>query len=200
MAGLGMGSAQVVACLDLYLLNNNRWGVKMLLQKIKIKKIMYTTDLSQNALYAFSYAVSLANQYHAGITVLHVLEEEPNMDDFIVGYISTQKWEAIKRQHEDDAKAALIGKAGGAALVGDVLDQFCKEGLAEMKFDIDEILIKRGKPVEQILAQAAEKEIDLIVMGTHGSSTLADAIMGSTARRVLRRSTVPVFVIRLPEV
>ena len=171
----------------------------MILEKIKIRKILYTTDLSQSALHAFSYAVSLANQYHAGITVLHVLEQEPNMDNFIAGYISTRKWEAIKQRHEDDAKAALIGKAGGAALVGDVLDQFCKEGLAEMQIDIDEILIKRGKPVEQILAQAVEKEIDLIVMGTHGSGTLADVMLGSTARRVLRRSTVPVFVIRLPE-
>jgi nucleotide-binding universal stress UspA family protein len=171
----------------------------MILQKIKIKKIMYTTDLSRNSLHAFSYAVSLANQYHAGITILHVLEQEPNMENFITGYISTSKWEAIKQRHEDDAKAVLIGKARGAALVGDVLDQFCKEGLAEMKFDVDEILIRRGKPVEQILAQAVEKEIDLIVMGTHGSGTLADVMLGSTARRVLRRSTVPVFVVRLPE-
>jgi nucleotide-binding universal stress UspA family protein len=36
-------------------------------------------------------------------------------------------------------------------------------------------------------------------MGTHGHGTLADAMMGSTARRVLRRSKKPVLVVRLPE-
>ena len=38
----------------------------------EIKKILYTTDLSQNARYAFGYAASLANRYDAGITILHV--------------------------------------------------------------------------------------------------------------------------------
>jgi nucleotide-binding universal stress UspA family protein len=37
------------------------------------------------------------------------------------------------------------------------------------------------------------------VMGTHGHGTLADVMMGSTARRVLRRSRKPVLVVRLPE-
>jgi nucleotide-binding universal stress UspA family protein len=35
-------------------------------------------------------------------------------------------------------------------------------------------------------------------MGTHGQGTLADAMLGSTAQRVLRRSPVPVLVVRLP--
>ena len=41
----------------------------------EIKKILYTTDLSQNARHAFSYAASIANRYGAGVTILHVLED-----------------------------------------------------------------------------------------------------------------------------
>jgi len=41
----------------------------------QIKKILYATDLSENARYAFAYAASLANQYGAGVTILHVLED-----------------------------------------------------------------------------------------------------------------------------
>jgi nucleotide-binding universal stress UspA family protein len=174
----------------------------MILQKIKIKKIMYATDLSENALYAFSYAVSLANLYNAGITILHALAEDHKLDDKIVGYVSSSQWEKIKRRHEDDARNALIGKAGGRAFVCDVLDQFCRDAqdnLEEQKFDIDEIMVTRGHPAEQIIAQAKEKDIDLIVMGTHRSGTLTDAMLGSTARRVLRRAKIPVLVIRLPE-
>lgn len=174
----------------------------MILQKIKIQKIMYATDLSENALHAFSYAVSLANLYNAGITVLHVLDEAPKMDDRIVGYISASQWGKIKQRHEDDARAALIGKSRGRAFMGDVLDRFCRdaqENMEEQKFDIDEILVTRGHPVDQILTVATEKNIDLIVLGTHGSGSLTDAMLGSTARRVLRRAKIPVLVIRLPE-
>ncbi|OQY07102.1 MAG: hypothetical protein B6I22_03730 [Desulfobacteraceae bacterium 4572_123] len=173
----------------------------MILQKIIIKKILYATDLSESALHAFSYAVSLAGLYNAGITILHVLDEEPKLDNKILGYVSLSKWEEIKKRHEEDARTALIGKTSGQAFIGDVLNQFCNDAeknLEEQKFDIDEIIVTRGHPVEQILTQAKEKAIDLIVMGTHGSGTLTDAMLGSTARRVLRRSTVPVIVIRLP--
>jgi len=49
----------------------------MKLADIQIKKILYATDLSETAVHAFSYAVSLANMYGAGITILHVLTEFP---------------------------------------------------------------------------------------------------------------------------
>lgn len=40
-----------------------------------IKKILYATDLSENARYALGYAAALANRFDAQITVLHVAEE-----------------------------------------------------------------------------------------------------------------------------
>ena len=40
----------------------------------KIKKILYATDLSENARYSFRYAVSLSHQYDASLTIFHVLE------------------------------------------------------------------------------------------------------------------------------
>jgi len=108
--------------------------------RVEINKILYATDLSENAHHALAYAVSLADRYRARLSLIHVIEEE----------------------------------------TGD-------------------ILVERGNPVEQILAQAEATHADLIVMGTHGQGTFKDAMMGSTARRVLRRSRIPVLVIRLPE-
>jgi nucleotide-binding universal stress UspA family protein len=63
----------------------------------------------------------------------------------------------------------------------------------------DDVIVERGNPVEQILKQVEEKNCDLIVMGTHGYGTLEDAMIGSTARRVVRRSEKPVLVVQLPE-
>ncbi len=40
----------------------------------KIKKILYTTDLTKNSVYAFYYAVDIAKRYNAEIVMLHAIE------------------------------------------------------------------------------------------------------------------------------
>ncbi len=173
------------------------------LPKVEVKKILYATDLSDNARYAFAYAVSLANLYNAAITFIHVLPEVPDLlDKSVIGYISKERWEEIKSQNVDEAKEALIGKRRDHLVIKDALHQFSENVKASHEGDAfvtDDIIVARGNPVEQILKQADEKNCDLIVMGTHGQGTLADAMLGSTARRVLRRSTKPVLVVRLPD-
>lgn len=174
----------------------------MTLTKVEIKKILYATDLSESARYAFAYALSLANLYGAAITFLHVLPEVSEfMDSHIIGYISADRWEEIKAQHSIEAREALIGKKRDFTAAKAVLDQFSEDAKLgqEGSFITDEIIVEKGNPVEQILKQAEENKCDLIVMGTHGQGTLADVMMGSTARRVLRRSKKPVLVVRLPE-
>ena len=175
----------------------------MTLPKVEVKKILYATDLSENARYAFAYAVSLADLYGAKITLLHVLPEVSElMDKHVIGYIDADRWQEIKAQHFEEAKEALIGKRKGHLAIKDVLHQFSekvKEGQEGEGFITDDIIVERGNPVEQILKHAQERSCDLIVMGTYGLGTLADAMLGSTARRVIRRSKTPVLVVRLPE-
>jgi len=174
----------------------------MTLPKVEIKKILYATDLSESARYAFAYALSLANLYGARIIFLHVLPEVSEvMDSHIIGYITEDRWEEIKAQHSIEAREALIGKKRDSTAAKAVLDQFSEDaklGQEGAGFITDEIIVEKGNPVEQILKQAEENKCDLIVMGTHGQGTLADVMMGSTARRVLRRSKKPVLVVRLP--
>ena len=173
------------------------------LPKVDVKKILYATDLSENARYAFAYAVSLADLYNAAITFVHVLPEVPDrLDKSVIGYISEERWEEIKSQNVEEAREAIIGKRRDHLAIRDALHQFSedvKEGREGEGFVTDDIIVVRGNPVEEILKYSEEKNCDLIVMGTHGQGTLADAMMGSTARRVLRRSPKPVLVVRLPE-
>ena len=175
----------------------------MTIPKVEVKKILYATDLSENARFAFAYAVSLADLYGAKITMLHVLPEVSElMDKHVVGYIDPEQWEKIKAQHFKEAKEALIGKSKGHLAVKDLLHQFSekvKEGQEGEGFITDDIIVERGNPVEQIIRQAEERNCDLIVMGTHGYGTLEDVMLGSTARRVIRRAKMPVLVVRLPE-
>jgi len=171
---------------------------------VQIKNILYATDLSQSAQYAFSYAISLATQYGAKITFLHVLPEMPSIVDSsgAVGYIGEKRWQELQNKHQQDAKDALISKRRDHHLIREILDQFSakvKTDFENRDDDDDEIVVEKGNPVEKIIAIATEKKCDLIVMGTHGRSTLADVVMGSTARRVIRRSELPVLVVRMTQ-
>jgi nucleotide-binding universal stress UspA family protein len=174
--------------------------IKMKLTNIQIKKILYATDLSETAVHAFSYAVSLANMYGAGITVLHVLAEFPG-EQFILNMINTDTWKEIKMRHYSEARDKLIGKKRDHIAIKEILQAFSEEVKANAEnqtFVTDEILIKNGVPAEIIVQTAKKQNYDLVVMGTHGHGSIADVLIGSTAKWVVRQSPIPVLVIRLP--
>jgi nucleotide-binding universal stress UspA family protein len=102
----------------------------MKLSNIQIKKILYATDLSESAVHAFSYAVSLANMYGAGITILHVLAEFPG-EEFIANMISTDTWKEIKNRHYSEARDQLIGKKRNHVAIKEVLEAFSEKAKAD---------------------------------------------------------------------
>jgi hypothetical protein len=59
--------------------------------------------------------------------------------------------------------------------------------------------IRIGNPVEQILSTVRKGNFDLVIMGTHGHGKLGQSIIGSVAGDVIRRCSRPVMVVRLPE-
>ena len=158
----------------------------------EIKKILYATDLSENARYCFGYAASLANRYGASIAILHVLEIRKGYTYDLSTYLGAEKWEVIRKSHEEESINTIKTR----------LATFCEDAAAEdntCSFNVEDVVVKRGNPAEEILRQAESDEFDMVVMGTHGHDAIADVMMGSTARRVLRRCKKPVLVVRLPE-
>ena len=82
------------------------------------------------------------------------------------------------------------------------LEQFCADVSAELPacpFITDDIVIKIGNPVDEVLKLAEKSDCDLLVMGAHGQGIIEGAMMGSVSRRVLRRCKKPVLVVRLPD-
>jgi nucleotide-binding universal stress UspA family protein len=154
-----------------------------------IKKILYATDLSKHAEHALGYAVSLAVRYGAKITILHVLEQiSVSANAQLASVLGQDRWLEFMERNESEARADI----------SESVDQFHKE-TSQSPFEVENVVVKSGEPVEQILKQAEESRVDVVIMGTHGQGILADVMLGSTARRVLRRSKRPVMVIRLPE-
>jgi nucleotide-binding universal stress UspA family protein len=174
----------------------------MILPNVEIKKILYATDLSESAIHAFAYAVSLANLYNAGITILHVLYDDPNKNAMIQNMLRKDQWEEIKKRHYEEARNQFIGKKRENVAIKEVIHTFAENVRKEadnQDFMTDEILIERGIAEDKILAVAEKMNCDIIVMGSHGHKGIVEAMLGSTARRVVRRSQKPVLVIKLPE-
>lgn len=158
----------------------------------EIKKILYTTDLSENARYAFGYAMSLANRYGAGITILHVLESSPSSESLVTNIIGEEKWKQFRKENEQEVVSTIKKR----------VENFCEEltrEVPECPFITDEIILRIGAPADEILKLVDTGDYDLIVMGAHGHGFIGSAMMGSISRRVVRRSKKPVLVVRLPK-
>lgn len=166
-----------------------------------IKKILFTTDLSHDSRQAFDYAVSLAVQYGATISILHVMEESGwSSKNYARTVLGEDRWEKLRESQEQEARQILIGKKKEGAMIREALAEFCRMAENDHKHSesvLDDIVVARGVVVDEILNTAAERECDLIVMGYHGRGQVEEAILGSTTRRVLRRSKVPVLMVRM---
>lgn len=170
--------------------------------KIEYRKILYTTDLSESGRYAFHHAAALTNCFKADLTVLHVVESGPELDRRLFGYVDEKLWEEIKTRNLQEAKDILVRRKRDNAAIKECVGQFCEEVQGSMTGQPDVsygIIVKIGDPVNLIIEEAESGNYDLIVMGSHGHGPLRSAMMGDTVLRVVKRSRVPVLVVRVPE-
>ena len=169
--------------------------------KIEYKKILYTTDLSETGRYAFHHAVSLSTHYGAEVTVIHVVEGGPELDRRLLGYVDEKLWDQIKSRNLEEAKDILTKRKRDNVAIRNCVGQFCDEIQSDMTDQADiayAIEVKMGDPVEEIIKEAESGNYDLIIMGSHSHGSLKSVVMGDTVKSVLRRSRIPVLVVRVP--
>ncbi len=176
----------------------------MLVPNVEITKILFATDLSENARHAFAYAISLANLYEAQLVILHVQSDDTDteVEEKLIQHAGKNNLEEIKKQSLEDARDILIGKKKQSETIRRVLNHFYHGAIEHMGSQEglnDEILINSGDPVDEIINQASEKNCDLIVIGSHGHNSISDKMIGSTAEQVLRKSRTPVLMVRMDE-
>ena len=159
----------------------------------KIQKILYATDLSPNSVYALRYAMNSAIKHDADIIILHVLEKvDPASHVMLDLYLYEKRQQEIAEEHVSETKT-LIKKRLRA-----LRDQEL-EGRPEFEKKVISIEVCEGFPAEKILSKAQELNCDEIIMGTHSKGIIANTFLGSTAKRVLRRTRMPVLIIPLPK-
>lgn len=128
-------------------------------------------DSAKSRSEAVSMAADLAKPDGAKIVLLHVNEIMP-------GYVSAHLPADYAKHALDASMADLVATAKKHGI-----DKEC------------EIVVRAGNPAAEILACAAEQDIDIIVMASHDPG-IADYLLGSVAARVVRHAHCSVLVVR----
>lgn len=155
--------------------------------------ILVPMDLSPNSVNAFKHAVMIARRNNAK---LHLLNVVPEVDAAMRSYISAMmiKGDLVRMEHEQEDRARKI--------LQQELKDFAAEELKDHPEDLDRIEtfeVLHGDPVNKILLEAERINADMIVMGSHSKGSVHYPTLGSTAKRVLRKTVRPALVIPLEQ-
>lgn len=154
-----------------------------------ISTVLFTTDLSDNSTHAFKHAISLVKAMNARIHVLHVTEplsDEARITMQMFMQDKTMREEALKSRREL-VKLELEKRHEAFWRALPESDQRVQE-------QVDSLAVVEGHPAEVILRRSKELNCNLIILGAH-SHGLTHTFLGSVAKRVLRRATVPTLVV-----
>ena len=141
----------------------------------EIKRILVPHDFSDAAQNALELALDLAQRLGAQVTVMHAYEYPVLV--YPEGPILTPD---LVRDIERAAQAALDRVVSGAGRPGVTVDG----------------ALRQGSAWSEILAAAKDRQVDLIVLGTHGRRGLSRALLGSVAEKIVRTSQWPVLTVR----
>ncbi|MGD9019049.1 MAG: universal stress protein [Desulfuromonadales bacterium] len=159
----------------------------------KIKKILYATGMGPGAPHVFRYALAMASQHDAQIIALSAIEPLPAFAQSLVElHVSHQDAEQRHLEVRNQAKERLRER----------INRLCeKECGTEPRCSnrVKLVQVEEGHPAEIILANAKRHDVDLIIMGSHRHSVVGDALLGTTAHKVLHSASQPVLVVRIPD-
>jgi nucleotide-binding universal stress UspA family protein len=158
-----------------------------------MKKILVPTDFSDSATAALAQAVKLASISGGQITLLHVIFIEKLKEDLL----GLDALENLTRVLNVPASAATHIPTNPVHALQAAAQQRLQEAAAKAGGGVKiETAVAEGRPSVQIVQYADAHGIDLIVMGTHGRSSLGQAFLGSVADNAIRQANCPVMVVR----
>ncbi len=170
----------------------------------KPKRILFASDLSTNMKEVFKHAASLSTLSDANIIVLHVMEEAgQNSQRRVQRAFGETLYNSIRSEQKAGARNLLTGKNVDAlgikqAIAGFLEDKEDRPSDIEINSPIEKILVTESKSIaDEIIRTAVEEECDVIVIGSGHHSFIERAIGDNIARKVLKRTSVPVLVVPL---
>ncbi len=141
---------------------------------VRFSRILCAVDKSRCSFDALTYAGYFALKNSAELHLLYVIDTR-HFDDFPPFEFPGPESDTVKRIKEE--------------IAGKVPD--------EIKSKVNVVItVAVGMPAQKILSVSRQRDIDLIVLGTHGRTGMARAVMGSVAANVLRKARCPVLTVR----
>jgi nucleotide-binding universal stress UspA family protein len=143
-------------------------------------KIMAAVDLSDYSAASVRYSVELAMKLDAELLLINVINQRDleMVQRTMIGYDTFSFPNYILEQEQDrEAKMKELFMAVSPGTVS------CR------------YIVKNGTPYLELLAAIEAEKPNLMVVGTKGRSNLADMVVGSTARKMFRRSPIPLLTI-----
>ena len=138
--------------------------------RLPYTRLLCPVDFSNSSLTALRFALSIAKESDAALTIVFVLEWRAE------GVPSVE----FRREAKEDAQRQLD------ALLSDEDRMWCRPTTQ----------ILHGRAYEEILTLARDDGTDLIVIGVHGRKVIDRMLFGSTTNHVVRQATCPVLTIR----
>jgi nucleotide-binding universal stress UspA family protein len=148
---------------------------------IKLDGILVPVDFSDNSQKAARYATEMARTLGGKVYVVHVIHQR------IIDSTQELSVKGYKGEFVEVMRSMVQSRKND-------LDQFIPEA---WRADLDvEFEIRKGKPADEIIKFAKEKNVDLIIVGTVGRSALQAAFTGSVANNLVNHAPCPVMVVR----
>ena len=141
-----------------------------------LRTVVCPVDFSAASAEALTYAVSLAREAEAHLTVVHVVDSLPDEPPELARY-NVKEYRRILAE-------------GARKRLESLLPAHIRASLRP------EILVTSGKAYQQILKIAEERSAGVIVMGVHGRTPLDVFIFGSTAAQLVHNARCPVMTVR----
>ena len=143
-----------------------------------VQHFLIPLDFSTPAEQALDYAIALAQKLQARLTLLHVIQPPPVVNVDMGIWPSSTFLQDLEAEITHDMEAYLA-RVTAAGLEG-------------------ERVMVHGVPFHEIIETAKARQVDLIVIGTHGRTGLLYVLLGSVAEKGVRLAPCPVLVARQP--
>jgi len=141
-----------------------------------LRKILIPTDFSKLSLESIEYTLAIFEPEDLQIYLLHAIDKA--------------KIKKTKTKNKDADK--LLGEIKKEAIKK--LDNIADDYL-ENVYNV-ETVVRVGEPYSEIVKYAQQKNVDLIVISTHGRTGISHMLMGSVAEKVVRYSPTPVLTVK----
>ncbi|GGZ06016.1 MULTISPECIES: universal stress protein [Shewanella] len=140
------------------------------------KDILWPTDFSDTASHALGYAIDMANHYKVGLRILHVVDQPVADASYQLLIVTPEELAQSMEKAAADSMHKLLAQLDTSLHV--------------------ETIIRRGDPVEEILTEAKDADVGMIVLASHGRSGLSHFLNTNVSEEIANKAICPVLVVK----